>query len=183
MLILASGSPQRRALLSRLGVAHRVVVPEVPERSAGDPEAVATHNALAKARAVAAGRPGALVLAADTVVALEGTIYDKPAGEAQARATLGALAGREHLVVGAIALLGDGERSALTTTRVRMRDYRGCLLEWYLASGEWRGRAGAYAIQGAGAALVREVSGDYENVVGLSIAALLDLCPALLCRR
>ncbi|HLI32059.1 MAG TPA: Maf family nucleotide pyrophosphatase [Solirubrobacteraceae bacterium] len=184
MLTLASSSPQRQALLARMGIAHRVVAPEVSELSAGDPEAVARHNALAKARAVAAQRQESVILGADTVVALEGRIYDKPTSEAQARETLVALAGREHQVVGAIALIcPDGqERCAITTTRVRMRAYDERLLEWYLARGEWRGRAGGYAIQGAGAALVRELEGDYENVVGLSIAALLDLCPALLSR-
>jgi septum formation protein len=180
-LVLASGSPQRRAILERLGVPFTVRVPDVVERSAGDPSGVALANALEKARAVR--RPGAreAVLGCDTIVVLRGAIYGKPADEAAARATLQALSGATHEVLSAIAvLLGDEERTALERTAVTFRALDGALLDWYLATGEWRARAGAYAIQGAGAALVRAVRGDYENVVGLPLAGLLDLYPELL---
>jgi septum formation protein len=170
-------------LLERLQIPHEALEPGVKELARGEPKAVARCNALAKARAGAAARPGRLILAADTVVALDREIYDKPTDAAQARATLRALAGRTHTVIGALVLIGEGEHCALTTTTVRMREHDPDLIEWYLASGEWRGRAGGYAIQGAGAALVREIEGDYENVVGLSVAALLDLLPRLLYER
>jgi septum formation protein len=200
-LILASASPQRRAILERLGVAFVVRPSSVAELAEGDPEEVAVENALRKARAVharAAGvgatgagvggsgatgevATGSAVLGVDTVVALEGRIYGKPADERHARATVRALSGARHTVLSGIALLGDGEeRTALAATEVVFRALDEGMIDWYLATGEWRGRAGGYAIQGAGAALVREVRGDYENVVGLPVATLLDLCPQLL---
>jgi septum formation protein len=121
------------------------------------------------------------VLGVDTVVELAGRIYGKPADEPSARATLEALSDQTHTVISALVLLEGGqERSALTHTQVSFRALTPRLIDWYVASGEWRGRAGGYAIQGAGAALVRNVNGDYENVVGLPVATLLDLHPGLL---
>ena len=111
------------------------------------------------------------MLAVDTLVALDGTIYGKPTSAANAAATLGRLSGRTHEVVSGLAL---GDRTTHAITRVTMRTG---LVEWYLPCEEWRGRAGGYAIQGKGAALVREIAGDYLNVVGLPVAALLDLAP------
>ncbi len=192
-LILASASPQRRAILERLGVAFTVRPSGVAELQEGDPAQVAVENALRKARAVhaqvtnaneagvkAAGVP---VLGVDTVVALGGAIYGKPADERQARETLRVLSGATHTVLSGLALLDEGdERTALASTEVVFRALDERLIDWYVATGEWRERAGGYAIQGAGAALVREVRGDYENVVGLPVATLLDLCPQLLGR-
>jgi len=159
----------------------------VDELDLGEPGAVALENALRKARAARAPVPvpvpGAqeVVLGCDTLVALDGAIYGKPPDEDAARTTLLALQGTTHEVVSGLALLlPDGERTALARTKVTFRAFDGALLDWYLATGEWRGRAGGYAIQGAGAALVRGVEGDYENVVGLPLAALLDICPELL---
>jgi septum formation protein len=185
-LVLASGSPQRRALLERLGVAFTVRATDVEELDRGDPAEVALENALRKARAageLGAGGAAELVLGCDTLVALDGAIYGKPADAGGARATLEALSGATHEVLGGLALLGGGdapERTAVVRTAVTFRELDGELLDWYLARGEWRGRAGGYAIQGAGAALVRTVQGDYENIVGLPLATLLDLCPELL---
>lgn len=189
-LVLASASPQRRAALERLGVAFEVQPSEVPELERGDPEEVALENALRKARAVRAARcaggvPGArgaeAVLGVDTLVALGGEIYGKPADEAQARATLLALSGATHRVISGVALLlGEEERTAVSCTEVSFREAGEELLRWLLAKGEWRERSGGYAIQGASATLVREVRGDYENVVGLPLATLLDLYPELL---
>jgi septum formation protein len=179
-LVLASRSPQRSAILTRLGVRFTVRPTGVPEVEAGDPRAAALQNALAKARA--AHHPSAieLVLGVDTVVELEGRIYGKPPDGAVARSTLTALAGHTHTVLGGIALVGEGgERTTVATTRVHFREVSEQLLDWYIATGEWRERAGGYAIQGAGAALVQWIEGDYENVVGLPVAALLDLCPQL----
>jgi septum formation protein len=181
-LILASASPQRRALLERLGVDFVVSPQDVEELMEGDPGDVVLENALRKARAARAHDDG-VVLGCDTLVALDGTIFGKPADERAARATLRALSGATHEVVGGVALLlGADERTAVARTKVTFRRLGDQVIDWYLRRGEWRGRAGGYAIQGAGAALVESVSGDYENVVGLPLAALLELYPELLGR-
>ena len=183
-LVLASSSPQRRALLRRLGVPFTVRVPKTSELCRGDPLQLARENALRKARAALAPGAWEIVVGCDTLVALDGVIYGKPADERQARETLRALSGAEHEVISGLALLFGAEqgreRTAIARTGVAFRELSDELLAWYLATGEWRGRAGAYAIQGAGAALVRSVRGDYENVVGLPLASLLDLYPGLL---
>ncbi len=182
--VLASRSPQRRAILERLGVAFTVRPADVEELDRGDPGEVAQENALRKARAaheLGAGGVGEVVLGCDTLVAFEGTLYGKPGDEVEARATLRALSDATHEVISGLALLlGEEERTAIARTEVTFRVLDEALLDWYLATGEWRGRAGGYAIQGAGAALVRAVEGDYENVVGLSLGALLDIYPELL---
>jgi septum formation protein len=179
-LILASGSPQRRAILEQLGVEFGVEVPNVEERSEGEPREVVVENALRKVRAVAGER----VLGADTAVVLGQRIFGKAADEAHAEATLRALSGREHEVMSGIAVRDQrGERSAVAVTRVRFRALEDREIAWYLGSGEWRERAGAYAIQGRGAALVESIDGDYPNVVGLPVAALLRLVPDLLTPR
>jgi septum formation protein len=182
-LVLASASPQRREILARLGVDFEVRPADVPELDSGEPAQVALHNARVKAHAVA--RPGEreLVIGCDTIVCLDGTIHGKPADEAAARATLRALSGATHEVLSGLVLLApDEERSALARTAVTFRALDDGLLDWYLATGEWRGRSGAYAIQKAGAALVRSIEGEGENVVGLPLASLLDLYPQLLLR-
>jgi septum formation protein len=144
----------------------------VAEVDDGDPAAAALENARRKALAVT----GELVLGVDTIVALEGVIYGKPRDEAHARETLAALSGATHQVISGLALVRDGEvRSASAVTDVTFRALDARQIDWYVASGEWRDRAGGYAIQGRGAALVREISGDYLNVVGLPAATLLDL--------
>jgi septum formation protein len=141
---------------------------------------VTVENALRKARSVGA-QPGETVLGCDTVVSLDGEIYGKPSDEGHARRTLSRLSGRTHEVVSGLALLNDGEERTVTArTEVSFRPLDGPMLDWYIDLGEWRERAGGYAIQGAGAALVRSVDGDYENVVGLPLTALLDICPELL---
>jgi septum formation protein len=182
-LVLASRSPQRRAILQRLGVAFELRPTDVPERDRGAPHQVALDNALAKARAAAArGAGGAeAVLGVDTLVCRDGEIFGKPADERHARATLAALSGGTHEVISGVAVaLPDRTLTATAVTEVCFRTLESALLDWYVGTGEWRGRAGGYAIQGAGAALVRALRGDYENVVGLPLAALLDLYPPLL---
>lgn len=164
-LVLASASPQRTAILDQLGIAHTVAPADVVELTAGDPAQVALENARRKA----GDRPG--TLGVDTLVALEDRIYGKPADAAQARATLLSLGDRTHRVVSGLVYEGDG---VAVTTEVTFRDVE-AVVDWYVATGEWQGRAGGYAIQGKGAALVRGVRGDYLNVVGLPVAALLDL--------
>ena len=181
--MLASRSPQRRAILDQLGVEFSVQVPDVEELEAGPPHEVALENAYRKASAIAtAGSDGGgPVLGVDTVVALGARMYGKPSDPDDARATLRALAGRRHAVVSGVCLIEDGRsRTAAARTLVEFRSLSEALIDWYLASGEWRERAGAYAIQGRGAALVAGIEGDFLNVVGLPVTTLLDLAPGLL---
>jgi septum formation protein len=154
---------------------------DVEELEAGDPVAVAVENARRKAQAVAASHAEATVLGVDTVVALDGRIYGKPADASEAAETLRALAGRVHEVVSGLAV---ARRRAVEVdaaiTRVTFRTVTEPLLQWYVETGEWRDRAGGYAIQGRGAALVTAIDGDYLNVVGLPVAQLLARMPGLL---
>jgi septum formation protein len=182
-LVLASRSPQRQAILTQLGVDFSVQVPDVEELESGPPHELALENAYRKASAIAASASAeGPVLGVDTVVALGARVYGKPADPEDARATLTALAGRRHAVVSGICLIEDGRsRTAAAQTAVEFRALSDRLIDWYLASGEWRERAGAYAIQGRGAALVAGIEGDFLNVVGLPVATLLELAPGLLC--
>ena len=153
----------------------------VEEETAGDPAWVAEENARRKALAVAAEAGDALVLGADTDVALDGDILGKPADAEQAAAFLRRLSGRTHRVVGGIALARGGQvvATAVETTEVTFRTLDLPTLERYVRSGEWEGRAGGYAIQGAGGTLVAGIRGDYLNVVGLPLARLLELLPTV----
>jgi septum formation protein len=180
-LVLASRSPQRRAILETLGVPFEVRPVEVVEEDDGVPLAVASENALRKALAGRA-RGDEVVLGVDTLVTVDLEIWGKPPDEAAARETLRTLAGRTHEVVSGVALVDErGEvRAATATTRVTFRPMDEPTLDWYLASGEWRERAGGYAIQGRGGALVERIDGDYLNVVGLPVGTLLGLWPDLL---
>ena len=183
-LVLASRSPQRRAILEQLGIAFEVVVADVEEIAAGDPVEVASANALAKAAAVARRRPESTVLGVDTIVALDGEIYGKPASAAAARETLRRLSGRTHEVISGIALLDPANpQVAHEVTRVTFRTLSAQVVERYVETGEWSGRAGGYAIQGKGALLVRRIMGDYLNVVGLPVAKMLDLDLTLMLRE
>jgi septum formation protein len=183
-VILASRSPQRRAILEQLGVAFSVDAPEVEELEAGPPHEVAVENAYRKASAVAPSHPDALVIGVDTVVSIGPRLYGKPTDAPHARSILLALTGRRHLVTSGLALIEHGRaRTAAATTAVAFRELEEELIGWYLASGEWRDRAGGYAIQGRGAALVAAVEGDYLNVVGLPVATLLELVPGILLSR
>ena len=180
MLTLASRSPQRRAILEQLGVEFRVEPADVEELTEGDPREVVVANALRKARAV----EGTLVLGADTEVFLNGRVFGKAASEAEAEAFLRDLSGCVHEVWGGIALReGEELRTAHAVTRVTFAELDDARIEWYLATGEWRDRAGAYAIQGRGSALVAAIEGDFWNVVGLPVPELLRLAPGLLARN
>lgn len=184
-LILASASPRRREILASLGVPFEVVVPDVDEVGEGDPEAAVLENARRKARAgLEATGKRATTLGVDTEVVLEGRTLGKAADPQAARGHLEALSGRTHIVLSGIVLIEPGEdtsqeRSAVARSEVTFRDLDRVTLDRYLASGEWRDRAGAYAIQGLGSILVARIAGDFSNVVGLPIRALLDLAPAL----
>jgi septum formation protein len=149
-----------------------------------DPAMVAVENALRKARAALRPPAQEAVIGCDTIVVLDGTIYGKPSDAAAARATLRALGGRTHEVISGLAvLLCEGstaqQRTAVARTRVTFRELDEDLLDWYVDTEEWRERSGGYAIQGAGARLALAVQGEEENVVGLPLARLLELCPEL----
>lgn len=178
--MVASRSPGRREILELLGVRFVVRPSEFAEVEEGPAEGVAVANAIGKARAVAR-EEGEVVLGVDTVVELGGRLWGKPGDAGEARATLRALSGETHTVVSGVALLsGFSEATATCATAVRFRALDDATVDWYLATGEWRERAGGYAIQGAGCALVAAIDGDWTNVVGLPVATLLALAPDLL---
>ncbi|MEA2222433.1 MAG: nucleoside triphosphate pyrophosphatase [Solirubrobacteraceae bacterium] len=182
-LILASRSPQRRAIREQLGIAVEVLEVDVEEAGAGDPIEVARTNALRKAQAGAAKRPRETILGVDTIVALDGEIFGKPASAQAARHTLKRLSGRTHEVVSGLALLtSTNPQVAHDVTKVTFRTLDDDLVRRYVETGEWSGRAGGYAIQGIGAGLVRRIMGDYLNVVGLPVGKLLDLDLTLMLR-
>ena len=180
-LVLASRSPQRSAILTQLGIPFEAVPADVEESGDGDPWAAVLANARRKARAVAERMPDRDVLGVDTEVLVDGGLLGKPEDEGHARRHLQTLSGRTHEVLSGVALVRAGaETTAVVRTAVSFRSLAPELVEWYLRSGEWEGRAGAYAVQGRGAALVAAIDGDYWNVVGLPIPALLDLAPWLI---
>jgi septum formation protein len=173
-LVLASASPRRLDLLARIGVVpHRVLPTEIDEtpRKAELPRQLAARLAATKAGAAAEAAPGALVLAADTVVGLGRRILGKPADADQARRFLEQLSGRRHQVLTAVVLrLPDGaQRQRLVESAVAFQRLTPAQIEDYLASGEWQGVAGGYAIQGRAEAHVRFLSGSWSNVVGLPL--------------
>jgi septum formation protein len=170
-LLLASTSPRRCAILEQLGIPFDVIAPRYAETE-DDPVA----HALGKARSVLAEADGRLVLGCDTEVVCGGRVYGKPGDAAAARGMLQSLSGRTHEVVSGLALVTPTwEEVRREVSRVRFRALTPGEMAWYLASGEWRGRAGGYAIQGRGAALVERIEGDYLNVVGLPAALLVRL--------
>ncbi len=186
-LVLASRSPQRKALLRQLGVPFRVVVSEHDEGTHhGRPAHTVEQNATGKAEEVLARvrlRAGELVLGVDTVVVIDGAVLGKAAGEGEAAEYLGRLTGRRHEVYSGLHLCSrERAVTAHVVTGVTFRDLSAGDVARYVACGEWRERAGAYAIQGVGSALVAAVDGDYFNVVGLPVAALLDAFAAFAVR-
>jgi septum formation protein len=179
-LVLASSSPRRLALLRRIGVEPDAVVPpEVDERvEDGElPRDYARRLAAEKAGAVGAGESERFVLAADTVVACGRRILDQTENADDARAALQLLSGRRHRVWTAVAVAPpDGDiRLKTEMTQVRFKRLETREIERYLDSGEWRGKAGAYAIQGRAEAFVLALNGSYSNVVGLPTATALAL--------
>jgi septum formation protein len=168
-LLLASTSPQRRAILEQLGIPFDVVAPQFDEQG-DDP----VEHAVGKARSVDGGeRP---VLGVDTIVVCDGRVLGKPADASEAESMLEALSGRTHEVVSGVCLRTPAwDEAHRDVTRVTFRQLTPRDLAWYVGSGEWEGRAGAYAIQGLGAALVERIDGDYLNVVGLPGALLVRL--------
>jgi septum formation protein len=176
-LLLASRSPQRRAILEQLGVPFEVVVPEYEEaRVGGEPVETVREHARGKARSVADLAGERPVLGVDTEVVVDGRVFGKPRDAGDAEAMLEALGGRTHEVVSGLCLVTPGwEVVEQAVTRVAFRPLDARDLASYIGTGEWQGRAGAYAIQGRGAALVERIEGDYLNVVGLPGALLVRL--------
>ena len=177
-LLLASTSPQRRAILEQLGIPFDVASPEYEEHDPpdADPAELVVRHALGKARSVAGIAGGRPVLGVDTTVALNGRIYAKPESASEAEWMLEELSGRTHEVVSGLCLLTPAWEVAETAaTRVAFRPLTPRDIASYVASGEWEGRAGGYAIQGLGAVLVERVEGDYLNVVGLPAGLLVRI--------
>jgi len=177
-LLLASTSPQRRAILTQLGLPFDVVAPRYEERDApdADPVELVRAHARGKARSVAAEAGDRPVLGVDTTVALGHEIFGKPRDPADAERILERLGGRTHEVVSGLCLLTPGWEEVLhETTRVAFRPLTPRDLAAYVASGEWEGRAGGYAVQGLGAGLVERIDGDYLNVVGLPASLLVRI--------
>jgi septum formation protein len=174
-LVLASASPRRLDLLARIGVTPDAIIPadideSVPKREL--PREHARRLAREKAEAIAADEPDALVLAADTVVAVGRRILPKVEDEATLRACMKLLSGRRHRVLTGVALAipGKGIRERLVETMIAMKRLSTEEIEYYASHGEWRGKAGGYALQGYGEVYVRHIGGSYSNVVGLPLA-------------
>jgi septum formation protein len=174
-LILASASPRRLDLLARIGVVPEAVVPADVDESVPKGEMPRDHAlrlAREKARAVAANEPAALVLAADTVVAVGRRILPKVEDEDTLRACMRLLSGRRHRVLTGVALAQPGGtiRARLVETMIAMKRLSDEEIDYYASHGEWRGKAGGYALQGYGEVYVRHIAGSYSNVVGLPLA-------------
>ncbi len=173
-LILASASPRRLALLAQIGIVPAHVLPaDIDETPRKDelPRKLAERLAMTKAKTVAAASPGAIVLAADTVVACGRRELPKTENESEARACLDLLSGRRHRVYGGIVVIAPDGRmwQRCVVTMVRFARLSDADKDAYIAGGEWRGKAGAYAIQGTAAAFISDVNGSYTNIVGLCL--------------
>ena len=185
MLYLASRSPRRRELLARLGLAFGTLSLDVPERRepGEDPEAYVRRVAREKAGAgllQVAANPGVVVLGADTEVVLGDEVFGKPADAAAAEAMLRRLAGRTHRVLSAVSLVtADRELQALDVSEVRFAGIDDSTMAAYVAGGEWRGKAGGYAIQGSAQAFIAHVSGSFSGVMGLPLHATAKLLAEL----
>lgn len=177
-LILASASLRRAELLHAAGIAFEIVPAEIDERPLNGeaPAAYVERLAREKARAISSRDSEAEVLAADTTVVIDGLILGKPVDDAEAREMVARLSGRTHEVLTGVALIRDGRMvSAVETTRVRFAPMSDADIDWYIASGEPRGKAGAYAIQGLASRFVDWIEGSYSNVVGLPVALVWKL--------
>jgi septum formation protein len=178
-LTLASTSPQRRVILEQLRIPFEVVEPSYVEHDEPGLDAVQLVRAHAEGKARSGRSENGVTLGVDTAVVLDGRVYGKPADRDGAAHMLDELSGRTHTVISGLCLLGPGfEVIADAATEVTFRRVTDELRDLYLASGEWEGRAGSYAIQGLGGRLVERIEGDYLNVVGLPGALLVSLLQA-----
>jgi septum formation protein len=173
-LVLASTSPQRRDILQQLRIPFDAVAPAYIEHDPPDAEPVALVRAHAVGKARSVHRPDRVTIGVDTTVHLDGRVYGKPRDVDDAVAMLRELSGRTHVVLSGLCLLGPaGETVDHAETLVTFRTLGDRAIREYVGSGEWRGRAGGYAIQGLGGRLVERIEGDYSNVVGLPAALLV----------
>ena len=178
-IILASESPRRKELLKRTGLSFEVAPSDLEEDLSLnlDPHELAKHISAEKAASVAGKYPDAVIIAADTFIVLGDTVLGKPHTGEEAKRMLGALSGREHSVITGFTILDTSSNAKHTEsveTRVWFRELSDGQIEAYVRTGEPLDKAGAYAIQGQGAALVEKIEGDYENVVGLPLSALRE---------
>ena len=180
-LILASKSPRRAEILRAAGWPFEPIAADIDETRNNDEDAVSYVERLAKekAQAVAAAVPGGLILAADTTVVVDHHVMGQPVDDDDARRMLTLLKGRWHEVLTGVALLRAGQTSApvvdYASTRVRFSDMSAEEIDWYISTGEPRGKAGAYGIQGRAALFIEEIEGDYFNIVGLPIRLVYEL--------
>jgi nucleoside triphosphate pyrophosphatase len=184
-LILASASPRRRELLAACSIPFEIIPSMIDEHPLRDELAAAyvQRLALAKAESVAQYYPNAVVLGADTTVTIDGLILAKPESLDDARQMLHRLCGREHEILTGVAVVagkmvgfvGDRSAQAMVASRVLMRHFTAATIEWYIATGEPMDKAGAYAVQGLGGALVEWIEGSYTNAVGLPLDETLSL--------
>jgi septum formation protein len=184
-LILASASPRRRDLLAACGICFEIIPSMIDEHPLRDEQAAAyvRRLALAKAESVAQHHTDAVVLGADTTVTIDGLILAKPQSLDDARQMLHRLCGREHEILTGVAVVagkmagrvGDRSAQAMVASRVLMRHFTATTIEWYITTGEPVDKAGAYAVQGLGGALVERVEGSYTNAVGLPLDETLAL--------
>lgn len=182
-IILASASPRRRDLLASIGLPFEVRVSDVPEVRRRGEEVSDYVTRLAGDKAVAVGKvePEAWIIAADTVVFLDGEVLEKPGSPAEAAVMLGKISGKTHTVYTGLALKHPGEGNIDTTvtlTDVRMSPLSRDVIDWYVKSGEPMDKAGSYAVQGIGAMFIEAVFGNYTNVVGLPLSVLVDMMRA-----
>lgn len=183
-LILASASPRRLELLAQVGIVpSSVVAADIDETplKGERPEALAARLSLSKAKAVAELHPSSFILAADTVVARGPRLLEKAADESEARTFLNALSGRRHVVWGGIAVIAPGGRHTVRVvkTALTFKKLTPAEIDAYVTSGEWRGKAGGYGIQGRAAAFVKNMAGSYSNVVGLSLYDTIQILTGL----
>ncbi|MGI9605295.1 MAG: Maf family protein [Acidimicrobiales bacterium] len=180
-IVLASSSPRRRELLVQLGIDPTIIAADIDETPRTDEAARTYVQRLAVEKRDAIAAPAeALVIAADTTVAIDGALLGKPADDHEVRSHLRLLSGREHDVFTGLAIR-HGERIAagVTGTQVRFAALPEAQIEWYLSTGEPFGKAGSYAIQGAGGALVTSIEGPFDNVIGLPRRFLIDLAATI----
>jgi septum formation protein len=179
-IILASGSPRRKALLEQLGLKFTVDarVREDTEYAGQEPHQLARETSIKKAESVASDYPDAIIIAADTFGVIDGRIIGKPHSESEARAMLAALSGKSHTVITGFSVLDTITHKAVSRsveTTVHMKRITKSEIEAYMKTGESLDKAGAYAIQGLGAVLVEKIEGDYFNVMGLPLCALAEV--------